>query len=116
MNAYDTVLNAAADAAAEGLREVQCGRIRNLSGFEEYVETRLGSILDILMPSAKQEFATFIEPATQKAIEAVKPAMYEALRDWTPSIATIVGGMAGFAVLLGVWVSKRTFVRTRRAS
>ena len=114
MNAYDTVLNAAADAAAEGLCEIRCGRIRNLSGLEEYVEARLGSILDILMPSAKQEFATFIEPATQKAIEAVKPAMYEALRDWTPSIATIVGGMAGFAVLLGVWVSRRTFISGRR--
>lgn len=114
MNAYDTVLNAATDAALEGLSEVRCGRIRTLSGVEEYVETRLGNILDIIMPSAKQEFATFIEPATQKAIEAIKPAMYEALRDWTPSIATIVGGMAGFAVLLGVWVSRRTFFAGRR--
>lgn len=116
MNAYDTVLNAAADAAIDGLGEIRSGRIRSLSGFEEYVETRLEGILDFIMPTAKAEFASFIEPATQKAIDAVKPAMYEALRDWTPSIATIVGGMAGFAVLLGVWVSKRTFVRTRRAS
>lgn len=115
MHPYDAVLNAAADAAVEAVGEVRSGRIP-LSGVEEYVETRLGSILDIIMPSAKQEFATFIEPATQKAIEAVKPAMYEALRDWTPSIAAIVGGMAGFAVLLGVWVSKKTFVRTRRAA
>lgn len=113
MNAYDTVLNAAAEAAIDGLNAVREGRV-SLSGVEEYVEARLGSILDIIMPSAKQEFATFIEPATQKAIEAVKPAMYEALRDWTPSIATIVGGMAGFAVLLGVWVSRRTFISGRR--
>jgi hypothetical protein len=40
--------------------------------------------------------------------------MYDVLRDWTPSFAAIIGGMAGLAILLGVYVSKRTYTRTRR--
>lgn len=114
MNPYDTVLTLAGDAATDALALVERGELRTLAGVEEYVEARLGSIIDLLMPTAKEEIATLIAPATQQAVEVIKPAMYEALRDWTPSIAAIVGGMAGLAVLLGVWVSKRTYVGTRR--
>lgn len=114
MGLAGTILDAASVSAAEALDRVRLGELRSLEEVEEYVEARLGSILDMLMPSAKAELATLVAPATQQAVDAIKPAMYEALRDWTPSIAAIVGGMAGLAVLLGVWVSKRTFTRTRR--
>ena len=112
-NAYDTVLDAACTAATEALNRVYTGEIRSLAGVEEYVEARLGGILDFLMPSAKEEISSLLAPATQQAVDAIKPAMYEVLRDWTPSFAAIVGGMAGLAILLGVYVSKRTN-RSRR--
>ena len=112
--AYNTVLDASAQAAREALDRVYSGEIRSLAGVEEYVETRLNGILDFLMPAAKDEIQALLAPATQQAVEAIKPAMYEVLRDWTPSFAAIVGGMAGLAILLGVWVSKKTYTRTRR--
>lgn len=113
---YDIVLDAAADAAVSALRRVRTGEIRSLSGVEEYVSDRLGGVLDFLMPAAKEEVSALLAPATKQAIEAIKPAMYEALRDWTPSFAAIVGGMAGLAILLGVQVSRQTYTRSRRRS
>jgi len=113
-SAYDIVLDAASDAAIDALRRVRAGQIRSLAGVEEYVETRLSGILDILMPAAKEEVSALLAPATQQAVDAIKPAMYDVLRDWTPSFASIIGGMAGLAVLLGVWVSKKTYVSSRR--
>lgn len=113
-SAYDTVLDAAVQSAREALDRVYTGEIRSLAGVEEYVETRLGGILDFLMPAAKEEVSALLAPATKNAVDAIKPAMYEVLRDWTPSFAAIVGGMAGLAILLGVQVSKSTFTRTRR--
>lgn len=115
-SAYDIVLDAAAGAAVEALARVKAGEIRSLSGVEEYVETRLSGVLDFLMPSAKAEMTALLAPATQQAIDAIKPAMYETLRDWTPSFAAIVGGMAGLAILLGIYVSKQTYTRTRRSA
>lgn len=100
---------AAAEASVDALDLIRVGEITNLSGVEEHIRSTMGSILDALLPAAKEEFAKFVEPATQKAIEAVKPAVYEALRDWTPAFATIAGGMIALSVLLGVWVSKRTY-------
>ncbi len=114
MNAYDTVLNAAVDAAKDALDRVYRGEITSLAGVEDHVHGRLAGILDILMPSAKEEVATLLAPAAQQAVDAIKPAMYDVLRDWTPSFAAIVGGMAGLAVLLGVYVSQKTYTRSRR--
>lgn len=108
-NAYDAVLDAAAQAAIEALGLARAGRINSLSGLEEYVETRLSGILDFLMPGVKDQVSDLLAPATKQAVEAIKPAMYDVLRDWTPSIAAIVGGMAGLAILLGVQISKQTY-------
>ncbi len=110
------VLDAASLSAAEAVNGVRLGYLHSMEDVESYVGDRLGSILDFLMPSAKEEVAALITPATQQAVEAIKPAIYDALRDWTPSFATIMGGMIALSVLLGVWVSKRTFIRTRRAA
>lgn len=114
--AYDLVLDAATEAAVDALNRVRAGEIRSLSGVEEYVETRLSGILDFLMPAAKEEAAALLAPAAQQAVDAIKPAMYEVLRDWTPSFAAIIGGVVGLAVLLGVQVSKQTFTSSRRRS
>jgi len=114
VNAYDTVLNAAVEAAKDALNRVYSGEITTLAGVEGHVGGRLSGILDFLMPAAKEEVSALLAPATQQAVEAIKPAMYDVLRDWTPSFAAIVGGMAGLAILLGVYVSKKTYTRTRR--
>lgn len=113
---YDLVLNAATEAAVDALRRVQTGEIRSLAGVEEHVGNRLNGVLDFLMPAAKEEVSALLAPATKQAVEAIKPAMYEVLRDWTPSFAAIIGGVVGLAVLLGVQVSKQTFTRSRRRS
>ena len=113
-SAYDIVLNAAADAAVDALRRVRAGEIRSLAGVEEHVESRLSGILDFLMPMAKEEVSSLLAPATKQAVEAIKPAMYEVLRDWTPSFAAIIGGVVGLAILLGVQVSRKTFVSSGR--
>lgn len=113
MNTYETVLDASTRAAREALDRVYSGEIRSLAGVEEYVEERLSGILDVLMPSMKEEAAALLAPATQQAVEAIKPAMYDVLRDWTPSFAAIMGGMMGLAILLGVQVSRSTS-RARR--
>lgn len=114
VDAYETVLNAAVEAAKDALNRVYSGELRTLAGVEDHVQARLGSVVDLLMPSLKEEAAVLLAPAAQQAVDAIKPAMYDVLRDWTPSFAAIVGGMAGLAVLLGVYVSKQTFTRTRR--
>lgn len=115
-SAYDIVLDAAADAAIDALRKVRAGQIQSLAGVEEYVGGRLNGILDFLMPAAKDEVSALLAPATQQAVDAIKPAMYDVLRDWTPSFAAIVGGMAGLAILLGVYVSKKTYTSRRRSA
>jgi hypothetical protein len=113
-SAYEIVLDAATSAAIDALRHVRSGKIQSLSGVEEYIGGRLNGILDFILPAAKEEVSSLLAPATQQAVDAIKPAMYDVLRDWTPSIAAIVGGMAGLSILLGVWVSKKTYTRTRR--
>jgi hypothetical protein len=113
---YETVLNAAVEAAKDALNRVYSGELRSLAGVEDHVQARLGSILDLLMPAAKEEAAALLAPAAQQAVDAIKPAMYDVLRDWTPSFAAIVGGFTGLAVLLGIYVSKQTFTRSGRRS
>ena len=105
---------AAADAAVDTIRKLRNGEIRSVDAAEGNVRSHLGSILDVLMPSLKDEAQTLLAPATQQAIDAMKPAMYQVLQDWTPTFAAVVGGMAGLAILLGVYVSKQTYMRSRR--
>lgn len=114
MNLYGLAAETAAEFAVGALDKVRLGELHSLGEVSSYVRSGMGSIFDALLPSAKQEFAALIEPATQKAVEAIKPAMYDVLRDWTPSFAAISGGMMALAVLLGIWISKRTFISARR--
>jgi hypothetical protein len=114
VNAYDTVVAAAADAAVDTIRKLRSGEIRSADAAEENVRSHLSGILDFLMPTLSSEAQAVLAPATQQAIDAMKPAMYQVLQDWTPTFAAIVGGMAGLAILLGVHVSQRTYARSRR--
>lgn len=116
MTLGEFVLDRAGESAAEALWLARNRRLTSMGEVEEYVETRLGSIIDALMPSAKEELATLTAPAAKQAVEAIKPAVYEALRDWTPAMASIVGLMSAMAVLMGVYVSKRVFLGRRRYS
>jgi hypothetical protein len=111
---YDIVLDAATEAAIDALKLARAGKIRSMADAEQYVEGRLSGILDAILPSIKDEAASILAPATQQAVDAIKPAMYQVLNDWTPAFAAIVGGMAGLAILLGVYVSKKTFTSRGR--
>ena len=49
----------------------------------------------------------YVEPLTQKAVDVIKPSVYEALRDYTPTFAAVSGGMLALAVFLGLWIARR---------
>lgn len=49
----------------------------------------------------------YVEPLTAKAMDVIKPSMYEALRDYTPTFAAVSGGMLALAVFLGIWIARR---------
>lgn len=84
---------------AEGIRS---GRLRTLGEVDEFVTHELGDVTDILT-------GDIVQPYAQKAIDAIKPALMQALEDYTPTFAAVSGGMLALAVLLGVYVSKQTF-------
>jgi len=49
----------------------------------------------------------YVAPLTQKAMDVIKPSVYEALRDYTPTFAAVSGGMLALAVFLGIWIARR---------
>lgn len=96
-----------AQAAIEGIR---LGRIRTLGELDDFVSGSLGQ-------SAADVAAMFTgssSPMVQSLVESMKPAVMQVLQDYTPTFAAVSGGMLALAVLLGVYVAKETFQRTRR--
>ena len=60
MNLAGLILDATSLSGAEAVEMVRAGELRSVGEVESYIEARLGSIFDALMPSAKQEIATLI--------------------------------------------------------
>lgn len=98
-----------AKIAARAVEKARLGEFSSVAAAEDYVSQALASVIDKQGPMIAQKLAEVMEPAVQKAMDVIKPSMMEALKDYTPTFAAIVGGMIALAVLLGVGVSKRTF-------
>jgi hypothetical protein len=113
MTLGEYVTGAAVRIARNTLDGIETGDLRSLGEVDEYIQAQLGELGDDIGDA----LSTITQPAVQKAIDSMKPAIMQALEDYTPTFAAISGGMLALAVLLGVYVSKLTFERiTRRRS
>ena len=86
---------------------VQSGEIQDLDGVEDYLATGIATFFDKYGSNIASQLAAYAEPAAQKAVEVVKPALQQVLSEYTPTFAAVAGGMIALSVLLGVWVAKR---------
>ena len=96
--------------ARSTLDGMESGRLRSYEEIDDHVTRQLGDITDELKALATGSAS----PLAQSAVAAMKPAIMEALQDYTPTFAAVSGGMLALAVLLGVWVAKKTFEGWRR--
>lgn len=109
MNLLGIASDATAVAATEAVRKVRLGEISDVIGVEKYISGALDSFFAKYGPGLADKLAVYIEPATKKAVEVIKPSVDQALKDYTPTFAAITGGMLALSVLLGVWISKRSY-------
>jgi hypothetical protein len=115
MNLGEYVSTQAVRIARGALSGIESGDIESYGELNEYVTSQLGDVMDTVSNIFSGEaISNLTQPAVQKAIDTIKPAVLEALRDYTPTFAAVSGGMLALAVLLGVWVSNETSARTRR--
>lgn len=87
------------------LEAIASGRLRNLGEVEDHLERQLGDVTDELKALATGASS----PLIQSMVASMKPAIMEALQEYTPTFAAVSGGMLALAVLLGVWVAKKTY-------
>jgi hypothetical protein len=109
MNLVALIPEATAVAANNAVREVRLGGLSDIGQVEQYISNALDKFFEKFGPGLADKLAVYIEPATKKAVEVIKPSVDQALKDYTPTFAAITGGMLALSVLLGVWISKRSY-------
>lgn len=105
MSGIGYVSEYATQIAQSTIDKIMAGELGTMGEIDEYVDGRLGDITDDLKAVASGSAS----PLMQSAIESMKPAIFQALQDYTPTFAAVSGGMLALAVLLGVWVAQRTY-------
>lgn len=105
MNIADYVSTHAARIARGTLDAIDAGVLGTLGEIEDHVERELGDVTDELKALATGAAS----PMMQSAVASMKPAIMEALQEYTPTFAAVSGGMLALAVLLGVWVAQKTY-------
>lgn len=110
MNLGDYVSQKSILIARSVLRGIEDGRLGTYEEIDRHVTRQLGDVTDELKALATGSAS----PLMQSAVEAMKPAIMEALQEYTPTFAAVSGGMLALAVLMGVWVAKKTFEGWRR--
>ncbi len=86
-----------------------------LGQVEDVIKSTISTLGAKYGPQIAQELQALAEPAAKKALEVIKPAVEQALREQVPVFSGIVGTLLGAAVLAGVWISRKTYQRTVRA-
>lgn len=109
----DVIADTAARAATEAVRRVHSGEFQTLGAVEDFVGQALQSTISSYGPAIAQQLSAVLEPAAKKAIDVIKPSIDQALKDYTPVFASIVGVMIGMSVIAGVWIAKREMKRAR---
>lgn len=105
MNLGDYVSEKAILIARSTLDGIEDGRFRTFDEIDGHVNGQLGDVADELKALATGAAS----PMMQSAVAAMKPAIMEALQEYTPTFAAVSGGMLALSVLLGIWVAKKTF-------
>jgi len=113
MNVMDQFSQCVADATVDCMDRVQSGEITNLGQLGDEIAATTTSLINKLAPQAGAEVAALIEPATQKAIEAIRPMLKELLTEQAPIVAGIVGLFTAAAIILGVAVAKERSAKRR---
>ncbi len=109
MSLHGTIGAAAAVAAEEAVRLARIGELDDMGQVEQYIGAALSKFFEAQGPGLASKLAVYLEPATRKAVEVVKPSVMEALKEYTPTFAAIAGGMIGLSVILGTWIARREF-------
>lgn len=114
MNMVDCFSKCVADATVDAMNRVQSGQIRTMGQLGEEISATTTSLISKLAPQAGQEVMALIEPATQRAIEEIRPMLKELLAEQAPVVAGIVGLFTAGAIILGVAISKERSAKRRR--
>lgn len=94
------------EVTVDALGRVNLGMLP-LSGVEDYIADGVKAFFDKYGSNIASQLAAYAEPAAQKAVETVKPALQQVLTEYTPTFAAVAGGMIALSVLMGVWIAKR---------
>lgn len=98
----------AATAATDAVAAARRGDIRSLGEAQDAVGSAMTSFLNQYGGSLAAQLTAIAEPAAQKAVETIKPALLEALKEYTPVAASVFGGIVALSIILGVWIARRT--------
>jgi len=102
--------DATALAVEEVGRGIRLGEIGSLAEAESQVANVLKSLTAVYGP----QLAELVQPAVEKSVAAVKPMLDEMLKKYAPTAFAITGGLIAMSVLLGVYVAKKTYQRSRK--
>lgn len=113
MNLAGMIGEAAAVAATDAVRLARLGELSDIGQVEQYVGAALTKFMEQQGPAIADKLAVYLQPATQKAVEVIKPSVMEALKEYTPTFAAVAGAMVGVSVLVGTWLARREFRKSR---
>ena len=92
---------------------IRSGEISTLGELGADITSTTTGLINQLAPQAAQELSALVEPATQKAIETIKPMLKELLNEQIPVVAGIIGLFTAGAILLGVGIAKERSAKRR---
>jgi len=113
MNFAGLIGDVAGIAAEEAVRLVQMGELSDLAAAEDYIGAAMAKFMDQQGPAIASKLAVYLEPATQKAVEVIKPSVMQALKEYTPTFAAVSGAMIALSVLAGTYLARREFRKAR---
>ena len=105
-----------AEATMGAVNRVRSGQITTLGELSADIASTTSSLVSAIAPQAATEFASMIEPATQKAIETIKPMLKELLNEQIPTVAAIIGLFTAGAILFGVGIAKERAAKRKYQS
>jgi hypothetical protein len=103
-----------ATAADEAVRRAALGELSSFAAAEDFIASAVADFFRSHGSEIAAKMEPYIRPMAEKAIEVIKPSMKQALEEYTPTFAAIVGGMFGLSVLLGSWIARREMRKGRR--
>jgi hypothetical protein len=95
---------AAAYATGVTLEQARLGLIGQ-DDVASTMSTAMTAFLAKQGPALSSQLSTMLQPALDKAIDVVKPAVKDVLTEYGPPFAAIMGGIVALAILLGVWIA-----------